>query len=86
MEFAGVSGEMTTFPAHMPLAMAYVPFQKIQSVYEPMNALMRGTIFPELDKPWLDGKAFTKMNNDMGYDMTNTGVMGESMLGRGLEK
>lgn len=35
------------------LAMAYVPWQKFSSVYETDRALSAGTIFPELDKPFL---------------------------------
>lgn len=30
------------------LARAYIPYQVFGKVYEPMKALMRGTIFPEL--------------------------------------
>lgn len=37
----------------MPLAMAYVPWQQWQNIYEPCRALERGTIFEELDKPFL---------------------------------
>lgn len=36
-----------------PIAMAYVPWQHFNSVYEPDKALMCGTIFPELNKPFL---------------------------------
>lgn len=39
----------------MVLAMAYVPWQHLQTVYEPEYGLDRGTIFPELDKPFLAG-------------------------------
>lgn len=35
------------------LAMAYVPWQFFDMVYEPDKALEVGTIFPELDKPFL---------------------------------
>lgn len=35
------------------LAMAYVPWQHFGNVYEPDKALFVGTIFPELDKPFL---------------------------------
>ena len=35
-----------------PLAMAYVRRQKLEKMYEPEMALMRGTLFPELDKPF----------------------------------
>lgn len=38
--------------ANMPLAMAYVPWQFFQDVYEPDKALQYGTIFPELNKPF----------------------------------
>lgn len=41
------------FPADMPPAMAYVPWQKWRDLYEPCKALERGTIFKELDKPFL---------------------------------
>ena len=41
------------FPADMPIAMAYVPWQKWQEIYEPSRALESGTIFKELDKPFL---------------------------------
>jgi hypothetical protein len=33
-------------------AMAYVPWQYFTKAYEPQKALMTGTIFPELDKPF----------------------------------
>lgn len=35
------------------LAMAYVPWQYFSNTYEPDRALEAGTIFPELDKPFL---------------------------------
>ncbi len=41
--------------ASMVLAMAYVLSQPLDSVYEPENALMRGTLFPDLDKPLMVG-------------------------------
>lgn len=37
----------------MPLAMAYVPWQYWNKTYELDKALCIGTIFPELDKPFL---------------------------------
>lgn len=40
----------------LPLAMAYVPWQEWKEIYEPPMALARGTLFPDLDKPFL-GKA-----------------------------
>lgn len=35
------------------LAMAYVPMQTWQNLYEPDVALARGTLFAELDKPFV---------------------------------
>ena len=37
----------------MEIAMAYVPWQHFQSIYEPDKALQVGTVFPELNKPFL---------------------------------
>ncbi|MCI8402701.1 MAG: spore coat associated protein CotJA [Lachnospiraceae bacterium] len=34
------------------IAMAYVPWQRWRRTYDPHRALMSGTIFPELDKPF----------------------------------
>ena len=41
---------------NMPLAMAYVPMQRWKNVYSNDVALTRGTIFPELDLPFLGGR------------------------------
>ncbi|MCI9417512.1 MAG: spore coat associated protein CotJA [Eubacterium sp.] len=38
------------------LAMAYVPVQRFQNVYELDAALQHGTIFPELNKPFTGWK------------------------------
>lgn len=35
------------------VAMAYVPWQQFGRVYEPEKALQAGTIFADLDKPFL---------------------------------
>lgn len=36
-----------------PIAMAYVPWQKIDKIYENLALAMKeGTIFPELNKPY----------------------------------
>ena len=37
---------------NFPLAMAYVRWQKMDRMYQPELALCRGTLFPELDKPF----------------------------------
>lgn len=36
----------------MPLAMAYVPWQQWQNIYEICQGFQRGTIFEDLDKPF----------------------------------
>ena len=35
--------------------MASVPMQRLCSVYQPEQALTQGTLFPELDKPFMMG-------------------------------
>lgn len=37
------------------VGMAYVPWQTWGNVYDPCKGLSRGTIFPELDKPFEGG-------------------------------
>ena len=37
---------------HMPIGMAYVPWQQWRCLYEPKDALKRGTLFEELDLPF----------------------------------
>ena len=41
---------------NLPLTMAYVPFQQIENVYNQEEALKSGTLFPNLDKPFLGRK------------------------------
>ena len=41
------------FPEKTAIAMAYVPWQRWKELYEPCRALEAGTIFAELDKPFL---------------------------------
>ena len=38
---------------NLPLTMAYVPFQSIEGTYSRDEALKAGTLFPNLDKPFL---------------------------------
>lgn len=45
------------FPCDPALAIAYVRWQELCDVYEPEKALNRGTIFPELDKPFYGRRA-----------------------------
>lgn len=37
----------------MVIAMAYVPWQQFGDLYEPDKALSVGTVFPELNKPFV---------------------------------
>ena len=36
----------------LPLAYSYVPYQYINRTYTAQKSLARGTVFPELDKPF----------------------------------
>lgn len=49
-------GEWPCIPMCPCLATAYVPYQKPERVYKCIDALMAGTIFPDLDMPY---KCFT---------------------------
>ena len=49
----------TPFPARTPVAMAYIPFQQLGQLYSPEQGLNYGTLFPDLNKPFLGGGAFT---------------------------
>ena len=40
---------------NMVIGMAYVPDQSWNEIYEIEYGFTRGTIFAELDKPWLGG-------------------------------
>lgn len=60
-EFYGAQkAERSAFPPETPVGMCYVPVQKITTVYEPANAYQQGTLFPDLDKPWLAGRSTVK--------------------------
>ncbi|NLY76667.1 MAG: spore coat associated protein CotJA [Tissierellia bacterium] len=37
---------------NMLLARAYVPFQRLNQIYSPSEALRKGTLFPELYMPY----------------------------------
>lgn len=47
----------TTQP--LSLAMAYIPYQQWNTTYEPALGFQRGTIFPELDKPFVGEEAIS---------------------------
>jgi hypothetical protein len=44
------------FPPEISLAMAYIPLQQITTLYDADNAFQIGTLFPDLDKPFLGGR------------------------------
>lgn len=48
-----MNNTMTRFPSETPIGMAYVPYQEIGEVYEPDTAFRNGTLFPELDYPFM---------------------------------
>lgn len=43
-----------------PIGMAYVPWQTFKDIYEPEQSLEAGTMFAELDKPFLGRRAFRR--------------------------
>lgn len=43
-----------------PIAMSYVPWQEFKDLYPAEKALHRGTIFEELDKPFLGKRGCCK--------------------------
>lgn len=45
----------TPFPKETPLAMSYIYFQQWGETSTPETALKRGTLFPDLDKPFERG-------------------------------
>ena len=49
------NGTVSRFPASTPLAMAYVPFQQWGETYSDDKALSSGTLFPQLDLPFVGG-------------------------------
>ena len=49
-------GNMQINNEQMPIAMAYVPRQSWQKIYENDKGFMRGTIFEQLDKPFKGAK------------------------------
>ncbi len=40
----------------LPLTIAWVPMQSNIKAYPPEEALLRGTLFPDLDKPFIGKK------------------------------
>lgn len=54
--------DLGTFPAKVSLAMAYVPVQKYDNLYDGGDALSHGTLFRSLDLPFYGTK-----NNEKGW-------------------
>lgn len=52
----GMSMDEAMFPQNISLAMAYVPMQRFEKIYDDDRALERGTIFEALDLPFKGGK------------------------------
>ncbi len=50
------SVDESTFPAKVSLAMAYVPYQRFEKLYDNQKALERGTLFEALDMPFYGRK------------------------------
>ena len=50
-----VNTEDCTFIAVSTTAMVYIAKQEFKDLYEPCFGFGRGTIFAELDKPWMVG-------------------------------
>lgn len=46
------NNQMSRFPEHTPLAMAYVPLQQWGETYNLETGFEKGTVFPELDFPF----------------------------------
>lgn len=50
----------TESAGNFALAMAYVPMQHFHNIYELDEAMQHGTIFPELNKPFMGWKGGCK--------------------------
>jgi len=50
--------DITTLPKDTPVAMAIVPMQHYKGVYPADEGFDKGTIFPELDLPFLGERRF----------------------------
>lgn len=44
------------FPSETPLAMCYVPMQELNELYPENTAFEKGTIFPDLEFPFIGKK------------------------------
>ena len=57
LEEAPKSNRISSLPAEMPIGMAYVPYQQWDTVYTAEEGFPKGTIFPQLHKPFCSGGA-----------------------------
>ena len=53
-------GIRTPLPDDPVVAMAYVPYQQPGKMYCPEQGICKGTLFPELNKPFCCGKGASK--------------------------
>lgn len=51
-----VMPQESLFPAKVSLAMAYVPYQAFENLYDESTAFSRGTLFKGLDLPFVGAK------------------------------
>lgn len=49
--------KLPVMPADPQLANSYVPYQYLDELFEPCEALEHGTIFPELVSPYFPGQS-----------------------------
>ena len=49
-------GIPTPLPEDTTVAMAYIPYQQAGKTYCPEQGICKGTLFPELNKPFLCGR------------------------------
>lgn len=52
-EMQGSDMFIQPIPKDATVAMAYVPYQNAKKMYSPEQGIQMGTVFPELDKPFL---------------------------------
>ena len=66
----GCSDAMGVLPACAPLANPYVPFQQEGAqTYQANKALVRGTIYPGLDLPFMGMENKNELNKTLGHQL-----------------
>jgi len=55
---------ISPLPKDPVVAMAYVPFQNAKKIYSPEHGFQSGTMFPELNKPFMCGAKERGEQND----------------------